>query len=74
MVSWTCAGDALSARAISGSDGKYMSVESGAIAVNAASRAVSAKVPGRSIGGFPRVVPQRKPGDAECLAQGRARR
>jgi hypothetical protein len=34
---------------MSGSDGRYMSVVSGPIALNAASRAVSAKVPGRNI-------------------------
>ena len=34
---------------MSGSDGRYMSVVSGPIALNAASNAVSAKVPERSI-------------------------
>src|SRR5262245_39376982 len=34
---------------MSGSDGRYISVVSGPIALNAASKAVSAKVPGRSM-------------------------
>ena len=50
MVSCTCAVEASSWRAMSGSDGRYISVVSGPIAVNAASNIVSAKVPGRSIG------------------------
>ena len=51
MVNCTCAVDAFSWRAMSGSDGRYMSVVSGPIALNAASSAVSAKVPGRNIKG-----------------------
>ena len=51
MVSCTCAVEAPSSRAMSGSDGRYMSVVSGPIALNAASRTVSAKVPGRSMDG-----------------------
>ena len=49
MVSCTCAVEASSLCAMSGSDGRYMSVVSGPIAVMAASNAVSAKVPGRSM-------------------------
>ena len=51
MVSCTCAVEAPSSRAMSGSDGRYMSVVSGPIALNAASNTVSAKVPGRSMDG-----------------------
>ena len=51
MVSCTCAVEASSWRAMSGSDGRYISVVSGPIALNAASIAVSAKVPGRSMDG-----------------------
>src|SRR5262245_19377389 len=50
MVNCACAVEALSWRAISGSDGRYMSVVSGPIALNAASNVVSANVPGRSMG------------------------
>ncbi len=48
-MSWVCAVEASSRRAMSGSDGRYMSVVSGPIALNAASKTVSAKVPGRSM-------------------------
>ena len=48
MVSCTCAWLAVSSRAMSGSDGRYMSVESGPMPVSAASSAVSAKVLARS--------------------------
>ena len=51
-MSWACAVEASSSRAMSGSDGRYMSVVSGPIALNAASKAVSAKVPGRSMMNF----------------------
>ena len=56
MVSCTCAVEAPSRRAISGSDGRYMSVVSGPIALSAASNAVSAKVPGRSMIGIPKIM------------------
>src|SRR5579864_603003 len=50
MVNCTCAVDASSARPISGSDGRYMSIDIGPSAVNSDSNNVSASVPGRSIG------------------------
>ncbi len=49
MVSCTCAVEASNWRAMSGSEARYISVLSGPIAVKAASNAVSAKVPGRSM-------------------------
>ena len=49
MVSCPCAVEAPSVRTMSGSEGRYMSVVSGPIAVNPASNAVSANVPGRSM-------------------------
>src|SRR5580658_2658831 len=49
MVSCTCSVGACSVRPMSGSDGKYMSIDSGPSAVKNDSSRVSAKVPGRSI-------------------------
>jgi hypothetical protein len=49
IVSCTCAVDASSCRAMSGSDGERVSAVSGPTALKPASRAVSAKVPGRSM-------------------------
>ena len=51
MVSCACAVEAPSSRAMSGSDGRYMSVVSGPIALKRRQQAVSAKVPGRSMDG-----------------------
>src|ERR1051326_2294303 len=50
MVSCTCAVEACSASPIAGSDGKYISIDSGPSPVKSDSNKVSAKVPGRSIG------------------------
>src|SRR5579872_5342548 len=50
MVSCTCAVEACSASPIAGSDGRYMSIDSGPSPVKSDSNKVSAKVPGRSIG------------------------
>src|SRR5690348_12794968 len=50
MVSCTCAVEACSAWPIAGSDGRYMSIDSGPRPVSSDSNKVSAKVPGRSIG------------------------
>src|SRR5690242_19849513 len=50
MVSCTCAVEACSASPIAGSDGRYMSIDSGPSPVKSDSSKVSAKVPGRSIG------------------------
>ncbi len=47
---------------MSGSDGRYMSVVSGPIALKAASRAVNAKVPGRSMDDRFLVMPGFMPG------------
>src|SRR5262245_59537991 len=70
MVNCACAVEALSWRAISGSDGRYMSVVSGPIALNAASKVVSANVPGRSMG---RIGLSRYPGPTWCESKRLAR-
>src|SRR5579872_3940555 len=63
MVNCTWAVDAPKTRAISGSDGRYISVVNGPNAVSAASSAVSAKVLGRSMRDVRRVsVPQHAAG------------
>src|ERR1043166_2512374 len=49
MVSCTCAVEAVSCRAMSGSDGRYISVVRGPTALRPASKAVSANVPERSM-------------------------
>src|SRR5580704_2248353 len=70
MVSCTCSVGACSVRPMSGSDGRYMSIDSGPSAVRNDSNKVSANVPGANIQSCSALVDRRR---LTSLAQDRRR-